>query len=58
MKGRMKAGRAGAGHWALEDVVTDDPEGDMLLDPGTIELMFGVDEAALEVIAGGSPTAC
>ena len=37
----------------LEDVVTDDPEGDMLLDPGTIELMFGVDQSALEVIAAG-----
>ncbi|MFD1709423.1 DUF1631 domain-containing protein [Ottowia sp. GY511] len=37
----------------LEDVVTDDPEGDLLLDPGMIELMFGVDESALEVIAAG-----
>ena len=37
----------------LEDVVTDDPEGDMLLDPGMLEMMFGVDEAALEVIATG-----
>lgn len=37
----------------LEDVITDDPEGDLLLDPGMIEMMFGVDEAALEVIAAG-----
>ena len=37
----------------LEDVVTDDPEGDVLLDPGMIELMFGVEGDALEVIATG-----
>ena len=37
----------------MEDVVTDDPEGDLLLDPGMIELMFGVDGDALEVIATG-----
>ena len=37
----------------LEDVVTDDPEGDVLLDPGMIEMMFGVDGDALEVIATG-----
>jgi hypothetical protein len=37
----------------LEDVITDDAEGDLLLDPGMIEMMFGVDEAALEVIAAG-----
>ncbi|MFT4193090.1 DUF1631 family protein, partial [Ottowia sp.] len=38
---------------ALEDVVTDDPEGDVLLDPGLIELMFGVEGDALEVISTG-----
>ena len=37
----------------LEDVVTDDPEGDVLLDPGMIELLFGVEGDALEVIATG-----
>ncbi|QTD45619.1 DUF1631 family protein [Ottowia testudinis] len=37
----------------LEDVVTDDAEGDVLLDPGMIELMFGVEGDALEVIAEG-----
>jgi len=37
----------------LEDVVTDDPEGDVLLDPGLIELMAGVEGNALEVIADG-----
>ena len=37
----------------LEDVVTDDPEGDVLLDPGMIELMFGVEGEALEVISTG-----
>ncbi len=42
----------------LEDVVTDDAEGDVLLDPGLIELMFGAEGAALEVIAvGGSQPA-
>jgi len=37
----------------LEDVVTDDPEGDVLLDPGMIELMFDVQGGALEVISTG-----
>ena len=37
----------------LEDVVTDDPEGDVLLDPSVIELMFGVEGDGLEVIASG-----
>ena len=37
----------------LEDVVTDDPEGDMLLDPDMIEMMFGVEGDAFEVIAAG-----
>ena len=37
----------------LEDVVTDDPEGDVLLDPGMIEMMFGATAEALEVIAAG-----
>lgn len=42
----------------LEDVITDDPEGDMLLDPGMIELMSGVEGSGLEVIAtgGSQPT--
>jgi hypothetical protein len=42
----------------LEDVVTDDPQGDVLLDPGAIELMFGIQSDALEVIAtgGSQPT--
>ncbi|NZA01836.1 DUF1631 family protein [Ottowia beijingensis] len=34
-------------------MVTDDPEGDVLLDPGMIELLFGVEGDALEVIATG-----
>ena len=38
---------------ALEDVITDDPEGDVLLDPGLIELMFGAEGDALEVISTG-----
>ncbi|MFV0681533.1 DUF1631 family protein [Ottowia sp.] len=37
----------------LEDVVTDDPEGDVLLDPGMIEMMFGVPPDELAVIAEG-----
>ena len=37
----------------LEDVVSDDAEGDVLLDPGMIEMMFGVEADALEVIAAG-----
>ena len=32
---------------SLEDVVTDDPAGDVLLDPGVIELMFGAEGDAL-----------
>ncbi len=40
----------------LEDVVTNDAEGDVLLDPGMIEMMSGVDSAALEVIASGGAT--
>lgn len=41
----------------LEDVVSDDPEGDMMLDPGVIELMFGEDSAAIITIiaTGGEP---
>lgn len=38
---------------ALEDVVTDDPEGDLWLDPGMIELMFGEQGATVEVITTG-----
>ena len=38
---------------ALEDVVTDDPEGDLWLDPGAIELMAGAEGAAVEVISEG-----
>lgn len=37
----------------LEGVVTNDAEGDVMLDPGVIELMSGVDAAMLEVIASG-----
>ena len=37
----------------LEDVITDDAEGDVLLDPGVVELMFGAEGDALEVIASG-----
>jgi hypothetical protein len=37
----------------LEDVVTDDPQGDMLLDAGMIGLMLDVSGNALEVIADG-----
>jgi hypothetical protein len=42
----------------LEDMVTDDPQGDVLLDPGVIELMFGIEGDALEVIStgGSQPT--
>ncbi|WP_423458537.1 DUF1631 family protein [Ottowia sp. VDI28] len=42
----------------LEDVVTNDAEGDVMLDPGLIEMMSGVDAAMLEVIAigGTEPT--
>lgn len=43
---------------ALEDVVTDDPEGELWLDPSVIELMAGEDGAAVEVISeGGSQPA-
>lgn len=43
---------------ALEDVVTDDPEGDLWLDPSVIELMAGEGGTAVEVIAeGGSQPA-
>ena len=38
---------------ALEDVVTDDAAGDVMLDPSSIELMLGVDASALEVITHG-----
>lgn len=39
---------------ALEDVVTDDPEGDMMLDPGVVELMFGEQNAGVvNVISTG-----
>ena len=38
---------------ALEDVVTDDPEGDLWLDPAVIEMVFGASAAAVEVIAAG-----
>jgi hypothetical protein len=37
----------------LEDVVTDDPQGDILLDSNMIELTFGVHNDALEVISEG-----
>ncbi len=37
----------------LEGVVTNDADGDVMLDPGLIELMSGVDAAMLEVIASG-----
>jgi hypothetical protein len=37
----------------LEDVVTDDPEGDLLLDPSLLEQMLGVDGEGLAVIAAG-----
>ncbi|ARU06395.1 hypothetical protein CCO03_18575 [Comamonas serinivorans] len=38
---------------SLEDVVTDDAAGDVMLDPTSIELMLGVDASALEVITHG-----
>ncbi|MDO5086161.1 MAG: DUF1631 family protein [Comamonadaceae bacterium] len=38
---------------ALEDVVSDDAAGDVMLDPGTIEMMLGVDAGDLNVIASG-----
>ena len=43
---------------ALEDVVTDDPQGDVLLDPDMIEMMFGVGGESLQVIStgGSQPT--
>jgi hypothetical protein len=37
----------------LEDVVTDDPEGDLLLDPSLLEQMLGVEGEHLAVIAAG-----
>ncbi|MDR0457483.1 MAG: DUF1631 domain-containing protein, partial [Burkholderiaceae bacterium] len=37
----------------LEDVVTDDPEGDLLLDPALLEQMLGVASQDLQVIAAG-----
>jgi hypothetical protein len=37
----------------LEDVVTDDAQGDMLIDPDMIEMAFGISGDALEVIADG-----
>ena len=38
---------------ALEDVVNDDPEGDMWLDPGMVEVVFGDSAGAVEVVATG-----
>ncbi len=38
---------------ALEDVVSDDAQGDVLLDPAVIELMFGVDSESIEIISSG-----
>jgi hypothetical protein len=38
---------------SLEDVVTDDPEGDLLLDPSLLEQILGVDGEDLAVIATG-----
>ncbi len=38
---------------ALEDVISDTDEGDMMLDPSMIEMMFGSDIGQLEVIAQG-----
>ena len=43
----------GRGLAELEDVVTDEPEGDILLGPGMIELLFDVEGQAPEVIATG-----
>ncbi|MDR0275882.1 MAG: DUF1631 domain-containing protein [Burkholderiaceae bacterium] len=37
----------------LESVVTDDAEGDVMLDPDTLELMFGVDASSMSAIATG-----
>lgn len=37
----------------LEDVVSDDARGDIMLDPGVVELMFGEDSGSVEVIATG-----
>jgi hypothetical protein len=37
----------------LEDVVTDDPEGDLLLDPALLEQILGEENANLRVIAAG-----
>ena len=38
---------------ALEDVVTEDPEGEMWLDPSMVEMIFGEHSAAIEVVADG-----
>ena len=38
---------------ALEDIVSDDDVGDLMLDPGAIELMLGVDAGDLFVITSG-----
>ncbi|MDR1968515.1 MAG: DUF1631 domain-containing protein [Burkholderiaceae bacterium] len=38
---------------ALEDVVSDDPQGEILLDTGMIGLMFDINGEALEVITDG-----
>jgi hypothetical protein len=38
---------------SLEGVVSDDPEGDLLLDPALLEQMLGVEGQDLEVIAAG-----
>ena len=37
----------------LEDVVTDDPEGDLLLDPALLEQILGVESENLHVISAG-----
>jgi len=37
----------------LENIVTDDAEGDVMLDPDTLELMFGVDASSMSAIATG-----
>ncbi|MDR2128869.1 MAG: DUF1631 domain-containing protein [Burkholderiaceae bacterium] len=44
---------------SLADAVPDNAEGDVLLDPQSLELMFGTDASGMEVIAtgGSQPTA-
>ena len=37
----------------LENIVTDDAAGDVMLDPDTLELMFSVDASSMNVIATG-----